>query len=151
MDDSPSDQVSHGGASRKENPRLTPQALKILEEMRDQPPRPPHDPDGREPRTEQELMDRLPPALQRAMKQLRKEGGHITERLAGDAKLAQQFHTDPIGALKAMGIDVPPELARLGRPPVGLDQALEQLNVRLPGMQTVAPRVRIRFTDGGGA
>lgn len=98
---------------------------------------------------EAELSAKLSPEVREALEGLRsRHGKEIVARLRKDERLSAQFLADPVGALRAMRIEVPDSLRRLGKPRVALDRALQPRSFRLPGGQVITPKVRIRFTEG---
>jgi hypothetical protein len=97
------------------------------------------------PRPRDDLFAQLPEDARKALESLRPHGKRIAARLEQDEQAYAHFVRDPIGALKAMGIEVPPELQRVGRPNPQAQELLRAPTVRLPSGQTVTPNVRIRF------
>ena len=102
-------------------------------------------PAGSGPRPSDDLFAQLPEDARKALESLRRHGPRIAARLEQDEQAYAHFVRDPVGALKAMGIEVPPELQRLGRPNPRAAELLRPPTVRLPSGQTVTPNVRIRF------
>ena len=94
------------------------------------------------------MIDRLGPRLRAEFEELQKSERVILAALA-KPDAARQFAADPLAALTAWKIDVPPIVKqRLKSGPLSSDasELLQPRSFRLPNGQVVTASVNIRFT-----
>lgn len=93
-----------------------------------------------------EVLAAMPPDVAKAFRQMRERYGKRLDEGLQDPQVAELFVRDPIQALRKLGMEVPPQIARYG---ARMRQAQKlSFSYRLPNGQVIRPRVNIRFHGG---